>query len=387
MKKLLIFFLDGFGYSYLNKVPFLDGICEQVAPLSTLLSYSSGILASIWSGTYPDENGIWTEFYYSPRKMDKTLKPFRFFPDSRIKNILKYGFLDFSQRLGFEKKTLPDIPENIAHFFRRNQINYSTFPPVKLRDITTFDKILDLNNITYQFEFSKYLPKKRSLLKTIQCRKKDVDVFIYSIGLCDSLGHRYGPDPLRFRKKIEKLEAMIMEAYRLLSNEDDTSLAVFSDHGMTQIQKSFDLEQQLREFKLGQDFLMFLDSTIARFWFFREAAKDRIVDLLENCKQGDILSSDMLKHYGLDFKDNRYGDLIFVTKPGTVIFPSFMGRPLLSQHSNDLGMHGYMPEESSTRGILMCHSDIDLEFGKSVHVTQILPMLLKIIGQNSRMKG
>jgi predicted AlkP superfamily pyrophosphatase or phosphodiesterase len=383
MKKLLIFFLDGFGYNYLNKITFLNDICEQKSPLSTLLSYSSGILPSIWSGTYPDENGIWTEFYYSPRKMDKSLQPFRFIPDGRIKNLLKYGFWDFSQRLGFEKGTLPGIPENIEHFFKRNQINYSTFPPVSLRGITTFDKILVSSNITYRFEFFKDLPRKSSLLRTISTWKKDTDVFIYSVGLCDSLGHKYGPNPLQFRENIEKLEAIITEAYRLLAKEDEASLVVFSDHGMTQTEKSLDLEERLLEFRLGQDFLVFLDSTIARFWFFKENIKDRITSLLENCTQGSILSCNELERYGLNFKDNRYGDLIFVARPGTVIFPSFMSRPLLHQQLTAFGMHGYAPEDPSTRGIFMCHSDVNLELGKTTHVTQILHLLLKIIGQLS----
>lgn len=376
----MIFFTDGFAHRYLHKLNFLHDICDQVTPLETLLSYSSGILPSIWSGTYPDENGYWTEFYFSPRETYRPLKSFHFIPHGQIKNLLKYGFLGFSQRLGFFRETLPGIPENIEYLFRRNQINYSTFPPVRLKDIATFDKILDSNSVPYQFKFYKRMPKKNSILKSIEAGKQNFDVFIYSIGLCDSLGHKYGPEPTRFRGEIEKLEQMIIAGYQLLSKVYNTSLVVFSDHGMTQIDRSLDIEGQLQEFKLGQDFLMFLDSTIARFWFFNGNAQDRIIDLLKNCKQGNILTGHQLKRYGLSFKDDRYAELIFVTKPGTVIFPSFMARPLLSQQSTELGMHGYVPEEPSTRGIFMCNSDIDLKLGKSTHVTHILSLLVKMLG-------
>ncbi|MHA1834603.1 MAG: alkaline phosphatase family protein, partial [Candidatus Baldrarchaeia archaeon] len=307
-------------------------------------------------------------------------KLFHFIPNGKIKNLLKYSFLGFSQRLGFFRQTLPGIPEDIEWLFRRNPINYRIFPPVRFKDIVTFDRILNSNGIPYLFKFYKREPKKRSMLKTIEARKKNFDVFIYSIGLCDSLGHKYGPEPTRFRENIEKLETVITDAYHILSKEYDTSLVVFSDHGMTQINKFLNLEEQMREFKLGQDFLVFLDSTMARFWFFNETVQDRIIDLLENCKHGSILTGHELKRYGLDFKDNRYGELIFVTKPGTVIYPSFMGRPLLSQQSTDRGMHGYVPEEPSTYGIFMCNSDVDLELGRSTHVTHILSLLLKILG-------
>jgi len=386
VRKLLIFFLDGFAYSYLDKINFLDDICDQVSPLETLLSYSSGILPAMWSGTYPDENGIWNEFYLSPRKRYRSLKPYHFIPNGRIKNLLKYSFLNSFQRLGFFEETLPGIPEHIEYFFRRIPINYSTFPPVRIKGVATFDKILNSNNIPYQFRCYEHKPEKYSILKTIERGKRNTEVFIYSIDLCDSLGHKYGPEPKRFRESIERLENLIIKAYSTLSKDYDTSLVVFSDHGMTQIDKYANLEEQLQEFNLGQDFLVFLDSTIARFWFFNEAARDGILDILRNSKSGNILTSHELKRYGLDFKDDRYGELIFITKPTTIIHPNFMARPLVSQQPTYMGMHGYVPEEPSTRGIFMCNSQVDLKLGRSTHITQILNLILKVLDGNIRAK-
>src|SRR5439155_607114 len=66
MRNLFVI-LDGVGYDQLAwfKPDGLTSRAERVGlePLTTLLAYSSGIYPSIWTGQYPDEHNVWTEFY------------------------------------------------------------------------------------------------------------------------------------------------------------------------------------------------------------------------------------------------------------------------------------------------------------------------------------
>src|SRR4029077_12734655 len=54
---------------------------------------------------------------------------------------------------------------------------------------------------------------------------------------------------------------------------------------------------------------------------------------------GRILSSEDQRRFGIDFSDNRYGDVIFLMNTGVLIKPSFMGK-----RAPD-GMHGFDPEK------------------------------------------
>ena len=78
---------------------------------------------------------------------------------------------------------------------------------------------------------------------------------------------------------------------------------------------------------------------MARFWFFNERARNLIVRKLQHLDCGRILSPEEQRRFGIDFSDNRYGDVIFLMNIGVLIEPSFMGT-----RAPD-GMHGFDPEQ------------------------------------------
>jgi hypothetical protein len=88
------------------------------------------------------------------------------------------------------------------------------------------------------------------------------------------------------------------------------------------------------------------DSTMARFWFPKNSAREKIIEVLEKEPRGQILSEARLREYGCDFADNTYGDLFFLMNPGVLLLPSFMGETSLA------GMHGYAPEHQDSLAML-----------------------------------
>jgi len=114
-------------------------------------------------------------------------------------------------------------------------------------------------------------------------------------------------------------------------------LHVFSDHGMTDIDRTFDLMSIVEQLPLrfGIDYAAVYDSTMARFWFLRDGAEQMITETLGKLDCGAFMDSRKKHEWGVDFPDNRYGDAFFLLNPGTLLIPSHMGqRPLK-------GMHGY----------------------------------------------
>jgi hypothetical protein len=88
---------------------------------------------------------------------------------------------------------------------------------------------------------------------------------------------------------------------------------------------------------MPHDFAVVYDSTMARFWFFNNRARQAVSELLQTIPQGRVLSDPELEAMGTLFPDRRFGELIFLVNEGVLIVPSDMGeRPIRA-------MHGYHP--------------------------------------------
>jgi predicted AlkP superfamily pyrophosphatase or phosphodiesterase len=151
-------------------------------------------------------------------------------------------------------------------------------------------------------------------------------------------------DKLRsYEQKIAQLLATAREHYQ------DVRLYVFSDHGMANCDRLVDLRAKIDAlgFRMGEDYAVVYDSTMARFWFFNDRAQRAIVECLEDVREGNILSDAELTDLGTFFPDRYFGELIFLVDEGTLIVPSHMGeRPLRA-------MHGYHPDAPHSYAALM----------------------------------
>jgi len=106
---------------------------------------------------------------------------------------------------------------------------------------------------------------------------------------------------------------------------------------------------------MGQDYISFYDSTMARFWFFKDEARLGIRKLLETKTYGRILTEQEKKDKHVYFEDNMYGELLFLVNSEVVINPSNMG------HRAPQGMHGYDVEDGTMDGIMVSHTPYDGE--------------------------
>ena len=93
---------------------------------------------------------------------------------------------------------------------------------------------------------------------------------------------------------------------------------------MCQVDGIINLKEKLDslEIKANDDYIVFLDSTLARFWFFTKKVEDQIIKLLNTVKQGHILSN--AERRKLQVPSNEaYGHTIFVADEGYVFHPSY----------------------------------------------------------------
>jgi predicted AlkP superfamily pyrophosphatase or phosphodiesterase len=172
--------------------------------------------------------------------------------------------------------------------------------------------------------------------------------FMYWAGL-DGLLHRVGNDSPEVPAKLRHYERWIADlAAKAQERYDEVKLYVFSDHGMANCDEHLDLKAVIEALPLrfGKDYAVVYDSTMARFWFFNEAARDQITAALGAVRQGRIMPTEELKRLRAHFEDGQFGELIFLVKEGVLIVPSHMGeRPIRA-------MHGYHPEDAHSYATL-----------------------------------
>ncbi len=166
-------------------------------------------------------------------------------------------------------------------------------------------------------------------------------MYLFTAGL-DATMHRYGPwSPqagAAFRAFDQRIQALVSLAEQRYQN---VRLAIFSDHGMTEVSASSDLRRRCERLPLrfGQDYVAVWDSTMVRFWFHNAAARERITSLLQAADEGFIVSARQLSDWRCAFPDQHYGELFYLLKPGVLFVPSFLNL------SRVPGMHGYAPED------------------------------------------
>jgi hypothetical protein len=121
-------------------------------------------------------------------------------------------------------------------------------------------------------------------------------------------------------------------------------LHLFSDHGMTDVRATCHLAERVEAtgLKFGSDYVAVYDSTMARFWYLRAAARPVIQQALGPETSGRWLERSELQRWGCDFPGAFYGEDYFLMDPGVLICPSFMGaKPVV-------GMHGYAPDHADS---------------------------------------
>ncbi len=175
-------------------------------------------------------------------------------------------------------------------------------------------------------------------------RKGEVDrAFVYSAAF-DALQHdNVGRDDV-LRAKVEKYADSIRALHdALVAGGKPFELTVFSDHGMTPLRGTVDAPAALAKTGLvwGEEYASAIDSTMARFWWLKPEAEDKVKAAFAGFP-GHWLTADEMKRHGIWREDHKFGDAIFLADAGVQFCPSDMGVKPLN------GMHGFDPADEDS---------------------------------------
>ncbi|MBN1643750.1 MAG: alkaline phosphatase family protein [Dehalococcoidales bacterium] len=197
----------------------------------------------------------------------------------------------------------------------------------------------------------------------------------------DMIGHEHGPYSAKKETALQAIDSSVEQIYRRFQDEIDF-IAVFGDHNMEEVQVEFDLWAELQKLKLRipKDYLVFLNSPVARFWFNNEKARTEIREFLKTLdKYGREITADELTAKGLS-ADSKYGECIFWLKKGVNIRPDFY-------HESEIkGMHHYFDDPAWTPFILF-HKDRQIKLRNEGKLRDVMPTVLELLGIESNVDG
>jgi len=340
--------VDAFSQVYFSNkyTPFLCSLAENgISSALDPLFVFRGIETTIFTGLWPSVHNVWTEFKLAEstkngkkdRLLQQIIKALEVLPTDDLRTKSRY----FIERYLFKEfyRTLNLIPSTAMPYFETSQ-SKETVEKGSLGNLTTlFDAFRGIG-VQYVL-IEPWIGGDKGVLKEA---KKMIEFhsrynFWYlKFNDLDHLGHKFGPEPATFKNQLTKIDAYIEQVVNLLQKKRHAlKVLVLADHGMSKVYKTVNIWKDLRKLRsqLYEDYLVFADSTMLRFWFSTEQAVHEIYDFLQQIGVGHILSTREKEFLKMPF-DPKYGEMIYVVDEGYLIHPSFF-----HSRSKPRGMHGY----------------------------------------------
>jgi predicted AlkP superfamily pyrophosphatase or phosphodiesterase len=345
---VLMIFLDAFSKAYLSKefTPFLhnlasEGISTTVKPIFAF----RGIETTMFTGVWPSVHGSWTEFKLADdfrrtgkiRVLQWVIKILDTIPSDGLRAKSRFFVERYIFKIMYKTPNL--MPPETISYFESTQLK-ETFESCSLNETATIFDVFRKKAISYVFIEPWIRGDKEVFSKAKKMiRKKGRHRFWYiKFSHLDHLGHRFGPEPSIFKDELLKIDSYVKDIVNLAKTKrDHLSVLIIADHGMSRVNSKVNIAERLSRLnsQMYRDYLVFVDSTLIRFWFFNETAMHEVSGVLDDLKCGHTLSAEEKKSLHIPV-DPKYGELVFVLDEGFVNHPSFF-----NQKSEVKGMHGY----------------------------------------------
>jgi predicted AlkP superfamily pyrophosphatase or phosphodiesterase len=315
--------------------------------------YSSTAIPTILSGKQPVDHKHLNFFYYDPDNSPfKIFKYLSFLPEvifgnwrvrTRLSRLIAkwYGYTGYFSLYSVPFKRLPYF-----NYIEKKDV----FVPGGLAPISNLADELEKRGVPYHISNWRLSESDNIQIAIDEINKGGIQFgFIYTAAM-DALLHKVtkaGKDiDIKLQWYSEQVKKILAAANE---NYDEVSFTIISDHGMTTLTEAIDVQSMVESvpYEWGVDYTSFHDSTLGRYWFHNDDARDAIMSKLELAPHSRILSEEEKVKYGINFPDNMYGEEILLMDPGYQIAPCDLGAKPLA------GMHGFDPEDADSYACLL----------------------------------
>ncbi len=353
-KKIILFAIDGFGYSHFTKnyknLSFFDRLQDrgEVFPITSVFpSTTPAALTSIYTGLTPQEHGLpeWTVYF---EEFDSIVEPllFRKHKSGDRESLVKIGG---KPEVLFEGKSI--FNQLAEHDIKSYYFIYQDYFP------SSYSSITSAGSHVQPFCDGRDLMQK--LTAAVETASEATYFFVYWSNI-DSAQHAYGPQSVPHTRALGEFSDLVENEFlKKLSPAaaEDTLLLLSSDHGQTDIRgedilylgKYVYLNDTYSKNKSGERILP-TGSPHDVFLFIDPAKVQETIQLLQKDLQGkaEVLTTRAALSRGLfgigkasQKFINRIGNILILPYPSVHIWYEYF--PPETYHQ--LGIHGGLSEE------------------------------------------
>ncbi|HEX2022809.1 MAG TPA: alkaline phosphatase family protein, partial [Candidatus Thermoplasmatota archaeon] len=333
----LLLILDACRRDYLTEenAPFLHGLMKKGVTASVESPPGFTQRTTMFTGTYPDTSNAFSAFGYDPQaspfRWVSRMGPLaRLYQPRKVMFPMRVAVKTISRWTSKQYHTDPAwIPGPYLPHFAVVEDARPIFEPGALPLTGIFDLLRQRG------DSFKYLAHPvsgnddeihRMCLDTF--RKGEDHRFVFAqFSNLDERGHHHGPlvpeghvPPARqtdkdrevMRREIREVDRKCREIHAALAaSYDRFHFLAIGDHGMAPVMEKVNVLKQVRSLglKAGRDYVLFLDSTLAKVWFHTERAEREITALFTDVPHGRIVGKEERRDRRIPL-DRRYGDLL-----------------------------------------------------------------------------
>jgi predicted AlkP superfamily pyrophosphatase or phosphodiesterase len=346
-----------------DSMPFLHGLAQNSMRGSFISPPGFAQRTAFFTGRYPDTSGNLSAFVFDPegspfqwlRKLGPLphiVRPRKIFVPARraIRMISKWTTDCYHTDPAW-------IPTRFQPFFRPCEDSKPVHDPGALGATSIFD-LCRANDLPYTYRAHPVSGNDdriyQGLVHDLRA-SQPYSLVVAQFSILDQQGHIHGPDSSRIQREcLRVLDRKLAGVHAALAaGYDEWDMFICADHGMAPVVRRVNVLQALKRLpvKPARDYVVFVNSTLAVFWYLTEHGRREIEAALPHIGGGTILSDEERRRRRIP-TDRRWGDRMFAAEPGVLFWPDYF-------HVEDSvirGMHGYLDKRTEQYGMAIVAS-------------------------------
>jgi predicted AlkP superfamily pyrophosphatase or phosphodiesterase len=357
--------MDGGRADYLSPktMPFLHGLGQRSVhgELETTPGHTQR--TALFTGRYPDTSGNFLQFAFdpeqSPYQWTRRLGPIR--PLIRARRAMypaRAAIERITRWAGNAYHSDPAwIPPKLLPFFRPCEDMKPLHAPDALGAKSIFDLCRE-RNLRFRYLAHPVSGDDQEVHATLVRELRQgapYDFYVTQYSIADQKGHTHGPHSAAVRQRhlrdLDEKFATIHAA--LVAGYDSWDLFIVGSHGMSPVDVEIDLVTSLKASKAkpGKDYVVFVDTTIALFWYLTKTGRDEIEPLLPTIPRARVIDHGERVTRRIP-TDRRWGDAMLAVEPGAIFWPDYFH----VRDSKIVGAHGYLDKTTEGHGAMVLTS-------------------------------
>jgi hypothetical protein len=383
--------LDAARSDYLDagRMPFLAGLAATGLRGSFESPPGFAQRTVLFSGRNPERSGNFSAFVFDPDQ-----SPFRWLRKlgpagqlvrpRRVMYPARWAIAKATKSLtGVYHADPAWIPPRYLPFFRPCEDMKPIFDPGALGSPSVFD-LARKNGIRFRYlahPVSGDDEEVHQILVRELRGRAPYDFYVAQFSATDQQGHKFGPQSDEMRRVLLTLDRKIASIHSALAaNYDSWDLFVCGDHGMARVERQVNIIAELSraDARPAQDYVVFVNSTLAVLWYLTERGRREIEAVLPKIPGTRLVDDELRRTIGIPV-DRKWGDRMVAAAPGVLFWPDYFH----VRDSKIRGMHGYLDKRDETHGLaVLASSEARTPSGQiGLHaLADVFPTLCDLIG-------